>query len=75
MRYSIVSILDFQSDADTTADAVRDRDVSTLNCDEAIVHEWMRPFHFGEQAFMLWLLIMGAKPKPLASPAYPATHS
>jgi hypothetical protein len=42
---------------------------------EAIVHGWMRPFHFGEQAFMLWLLIMGAKPKPLASPAYCATPS
>ncbi len=40
---------------------------------EIIVRGWMRPFHFGEQAFMLWLLIMGAKPKPLASPAYGAT--
>ena|ERR1700691_6011238 len=37
---------------------------------EALVHGWMRPFHFGEQAFMLWLLITGAKPRPLASPAY-----
>jgi hypothetical protein len=37
---------------------------------EALVHGWMRPFHFGEQAFMLWLLIMGAKPRPLASPAH-----
>src|SRR5437879_3568709 len=36
---------------------------------EALVHGWMRPFHFGEQAFMLWLLIMGAKPRPLTSPA------
>ena len=35
----------------------------------------MRPFHFGEQVFMLWLLIMGAKPGPLASPAYSATPS
>src|ERR1022692_2276861 len=42
---------------------------------EALVHGWMRPFHFGEQAFMLWLLIMGAKPKPLASPAYCTTPS
>jgi uncharacterized membrane protein len=42
---------------------------------EAPVHGWMRPFHFGEQAFMLWLLIMGAKPMPLASPAYRATPS
>ena len=42
---------------------------------EALVHGWMRPFHFGEQAFMLWLLIMGAKPRPLASPAYCATPS
>jgi hypothetical protein len=37
---------------------------------EALVHGWMRPFHFGEQAFMLWLLIMGAKPKPQASTPY-----
>src|SRR5207248_3286595 len=42
---------------------------------EALVHGWMRPFHFGEQAFMLWLLIMGAKPKPPTSPAYCATPS
>ncbi len=34
---------------------------------EALVSRWMRPFHFGEQAFMLWLLIMGAKPKPTTS--------
>jgi len=33
----------------------------------ALVSGWMRPFHFGEQVFMLWLLIMGAKPKPVAS--------
>ena len=39
---------------------------------EALVHGWMRPFHFGEQAFMLWLLIMGAKPKPLVSPVQQA---
>ena len=31
---------------------------------EALVSGWMRPFHFGEQIFMLWLLIMGATPKP-----------
>jgi hypothetical protein len=42
---------------------------------ETIVHGWMRPFHFGEQAFMLWLLIMGAKPQPLASPVYCARPS
>jgi hypothetical protein len=42
---------------------------------DSLVHGWMRPFHFGEQAFMLWLLIMGAKPKPLASPAYCSTPS
>jgi hypothetical protein len=36
---------------------------------EALVSGWMRPFHFGEQVFMFWLLIMGAKPKSLASPA------
>jgi hypothetical protein len=42
---------------------------------EVLVHGWMRPFHFGEQAFMLWLLILGAKPRPLASPAYCATPS
>jgi hypothetical protein len=29
----------------------------------------MRPFHFGEQAFMLWLLIMGAKPPQFGSQA------
>ena len=42
---------------------------------EALVSVWMRPFHFGEQVFMLWLLIVGAKPLPLASPAYSATPS
>lgn len=36
---------------------------------EVLVHGWMRPFHFGELMFMLWLLIMGAKPRTLASPA------
>jgi hypothetical protein len=42
---------------------------------ETLVSRWMRPLHFGEQAFMLWLLIMGAKPKPLASPGYSAMPS
>jgi hypothetical protein len=42
---------------------------------EALVHPWMRPFHFGEQVFMLWLLIMGAMPKPQASTSCVATPS
>ncbi len=29
---------------------------------EELVSRWTRPFHFGEQLFMLWLLIMGAIP-------------
>jgi hypothetical protein len=33
---------------------------------EAYVSPWMRPLHFGEQLFMLWLLIMGARPKPVS---------
>ena len=37
---------------------------------EVLVHGWMRPFHFGEQLFMLWLLIMGAEPKTVASADY-----
>ena len=37
---------------------------------EAIVSRWMSPLQFGELVFMLWLLIMGAKPKPPANPAY-----
>jgi len=37
---------------------------------EAIVSRWMSPLQFGELVFMLWLLIMGAKPKPPADPAY-----
>jgi hypothetical protein len=37
---------------------------------EAIVSRWMSPLQFGELVFMLWLLIMGAKPKPLADPPY-----
>src|ERR1700687_3127021 len=35
---------------------------------EHIVSRWMMPFGFGELVFMFWILIMGAKPKPLASP-------
>ena len=34
-----------------------------------MVHRWMRPLRFGELLFMFWLLIVGAKPKPLADPA------
>ena len=34
-----------------------------------IVSRWMKPFGFGELIFMLWLLIMGTKPKPFAAPA------
>ena len=30
---------------------------------EVLVSHWMRPLHFGEQAFMLWLFIMGARPR------------
>jgi hypothetical protein len=33
-----------------------------------IVSRWMKPLGYGELIFMLWLLIMGAKPKPLAAP-------
>jgi uncharacterized protein DUF4386 len=40
---------------------------------EVLVHGWMRPFHFGEQAFMLWLLIMGSKPLPTTSAGYSAS--
>ena len=36
----------------------------------AIVSRWMSPLQFGEVVFMLWLVIMGAKPKPLADPAF-----
>jgi hypothetical protein len=35
----------------------------------SIVSRWMKPLSFGELLFMLWLLIMGAKPKPLAASA------
>jgi hypothetical protein len=34
-----------------------------------VVSPWMMPLRFGELLFMFWLLIMGAKPKPLAVPA------
>jgi hypothetical protein len=37
---------------------------------EAIVARWMSPLLNGELVFILWLLIMGAKPKPLADPAH-----
>ena len=37
---------------------------------EVIVSRWMSPLQFGEVVFMLWLVIMGAKPKPLADPAH-----
>jgi Domain of unknown function (DUF4386) len=37
---------------------------------EAIVSRWMSPLQFGEVVFMLWLVIMGARPKPLADPAF-----
>jgi hypothetical protein len=35
---------------------------------EAIVSKWMSPIQAVELLFMLWLLIMGAKPKPDAVP-------
>lgn len=34
-----------------------------------IISRWMKPFGFGELIFMLWILIVGAKPSPLAAPA------
>jgi len=40
-----------------------------------IVSRWMRPLRFGELLFMLWLLIMGAKPKPSAHPVPMAAAS
>jgi hypothetical protein len=40
---------------------------------EAIISRWTSPLQFGEVVFMLWLLIVGAKPKPLADPAYSVT--
>jgi hypothetical protein len=40
-----------------------------------IVSRWMKPLGFGELIFMLWLLTMGAKPKPFAGPASSAAAS
>jgi hypothetical protein len=40
---------------------------------EDLVSQWMRPLQFGEPLFMLWLLIMGATPKPSAGRASSAT--
>jgi len=37
---------------------------------QTMVSRWTSPLQFGEVVFMLWLLIMGAKPKPLADPAF-----
>jgi hypothetical protein len=37
---------------------------------EAVVSRWMSPLQYGEPVFMLWLLIMGAKPKSLADRAH-----
>ena len=42
---------------------------------EHIVSRWMTPLSFGELLFMFWLLIMGAKPKPLTDPAATAVAS
>jgi Domain of unknown function (DUF4386) len=39
---------------------------------EAGVSRWMDPLQAVEVVFMLWLMIVGAKPKPLLSPASPA---
>jgi hypothetical protein len=36
---------------------------------ERIVSRWMMPLSFGELLFMLWLLIMGAKPRVFAGSA------
>jgi hypothetical protein len=36
---------------------------------EHIVSRWMMPLGFGELLFMFWLLIIGARPKPLTSQA------
>lgn len=30
-----------------------------------LIHQWLFPFSFGELIFMLWILILGATPKPL----------
>ena len=42
---------------------------------EAIVSRWMNPLQAVEVVFMFWLLIMGAKPRPLATPATSAVAS
>ena len=39
---------------------------------EGIISRWMSPLQSLELLFMFWLLIMGAKPKPLPGPAYSA---
>jgi Domain of unknown function (DUF4386) len=35
---------------------------------EGVVSRWMNPLQAVEVVFMLWLLILGAKPRPLAGP-------
>jgi hypothetical protein len=40
---------------------------------EAMVHRWMSPLQAVELFFMLWLLIMGARPKPLEDPVLPSS--
>jgi hypothetical protein len=35
----------------------------------AVVSRWVSPLQLGEVLFMFWLLIMGARPKPLMDPA------
>lgn len=39
---------------------------------ERMVSRWMSPLQLAEVVFMLWLLIVGAKPKPLAQAKYSA---
>lgn len=34
---------------------------------EIVVSHWMKPLGFGELIFMFWLLILGAKPKPVST--------
>jgi hypothetical protein len=36
---------------------------------ERLVSQWMMPFSLGEPLFMLWLLIMGAIPRPSETPS------
>jgi hypothetical protein len=38
-----------------------------------LISGWMRPFHFGEQIFMIWLLIVGAKPNAPLTPTITPT--